>query len=195
MKNKTLFEINTEYRDILAEMEAFAELHDGDITEFPLLDHLAKIDGDLSEKVLNIAALIKELGAEAKAIDELAKGLAARSSAKKSRAERLKRYLADNIPMDAVFEDSRAKVAWQGNGGARPAELMPDVRPEDLPEWARRVVVTPDLTGIREALEATLAETEGAQPPEITGEPLELKDESGRVLAIVKPRGKSLRIK
>lgn len=193
--NQTLFEINQEYRDILAEMEIWAEDHEGDITEFPLLDRLSVLDGDLGAKALNIAALIKELNAEAKAIKDLGDSLVARARAKQNRADRLKQYLSDNVPMNAVFEDKRAKVCWQGNGGARATELMPEVRPEDLPELYKRIVVSADLTAIRESLEATLAETEGAQSPEITGEPLELKDEEGKVLAIVKPRGKSLRIK
>jgi hypothetical protein len=190
--NQTIFEISTEYRDILADMELHAENNEGDITDFPLLDRLAVVEGDLSHKALNIAALIKELNAEAMSIAELGTSLVARATAKANRAERLKQYLKDNVPMNAVYEDARAKVSWAGNGGVRPFKLMPEVLPEDLPEKFQRKEITVKTEEVRKELEAGIV---AGHEPEKTGEPLELKDESGKVLAVVKPRGKSLRIK
>lgn len=189
---QTLFDISTEYRDILADMELHAENNEGDITDFPLLERLAAVEGDLSAKALNIAALIKELNAEAKSIADLGKSLVDRANTKADRAERLKQYLRDNVPMNSVFEDARAKVNWQGNGGVRPFELMPEVLPENLPEKFQRVEVTVNTEAVRKELEALILP---GQEPEKTGESLELKDESGSVLGVVKPRGKSLRIK
>lgn len=189
---QTLFDISTEYRDILADMDFHAENNEGDITDFPLLERLAAVEGDLAAKALNIAALIKELNAEASSIAELGKSLVARATAKSNRAERLKQYLKDNVPMNAVFEDARAKVSWAGNGGVRPFELMPEVIAEDLPEKFQRIEIAVKIEEVRKELEALILP---GQEPEKTGESLELKDESGKVLAVVKPRGKSLRIK
>ncbi len=187
---QTLFEINTEYRDILADMEFHAENNEGDITDFPLLERLAALEGDLSEKALNIAALIKELNAEAKSIADLATSLANRATAKANRANRLKQYLTDNVPMNAVYEDARAKVKWQGNGGSRPTELAPEVTPEDLPKELQRITIEADMKLLREIAEAAILP--GAEP-EKTGESIPVTVD-GKVIAFVKPRGKSLRI-
>jgi hypothetical protein len=197
--NQTLFEISAEYRDILADMDLHAELNEGDITDFPLLERLAAVEGDLSAKALNIAALIKEIEvigesiiAQGKPFQDLAESYTVRGKSHLNRAERLLKYLEDNVPMNAVYEDSRAKVKWQGNGGSRPTELMPEVKPEELPESFQKITVEANKEAIRTRLEFLLGD---GKKPEETGEPLELKNDEGKVLAVVKPRGKSLRIK
>lgn len=186
-----LFEISAEYRNILADIELHAEANDGDVTGFPLLERLSSIEGDLKSKALNIAALVKEMNADGKAIAELGESIIARGRAKLNRAAALKDYLAMNVPMNAVYEDARAKVSWAGNGGKRPVEVMPEVDPNTLPENFKKVSVTADNEAIREALEARI--TEG-QEPEKTGQSIEL-EVGGKVVARLNPRGKSLRIK
>lgn len=186
-----LFEISNEYRDIIAAIEAHAEANDGDVTGFPLLERLAAIEDDLKTKALNIAALIKEMTADGKAIMDLGNGIVARGRAKLNRAEALKEYLAMNVPMNAVFEDARAKVSWAGNGGKRPVEVMPEADPNTLPDTFKKVAVSVDTEAIREALEARIVE---GQEPEKTGQSIEL-EVGGKVVARLNPRGKSLRIK
>ncbi len=188
---QSLFEINIEYRDILADMEFHAENNEGDVTEFPLLERLAAIECDLSDKALNIAALIKELNAEAKSIADLGQSLIARATAKTNRATRLKQYLTDNVPMNAVYEDPRAKVMWQGNGGSRPTILAPEVTPEDLPKDLQRITVEADMKLIRELAESAILP---GSEPEKTGEAIPVTVD-GKTIAFVNPRGKSLRIK
>lgn len=186
-----LFQIADNYRNLFAELEAHAEANDGDITDFPLLEKLAGLEGDLKEKALNIAAYIKELTADGKAIVELGDGLVKRGRAKLNRAASLKEYLEMNVPMNAVFEDARAKVAWAGNGGKRPVEVMPEVDPNTLPDTFKKVAVSVDTEAMREALEARIVE---GQEPEKTGQSIEL-EVGGKVVARLNPRGKSLRIK
>jgi hypothetical protein len=186
-----LFQIADDYRNILSEIEAHAEANDGDVTGFPLLERLAKIEGDLKDKALNIAALVKEITADGKAITELGESIVARGRAKLKRAEGLKNYLTMNVPMNAVFEDARAKVSWAGNGGKRPIEVMPEVNPADLPDAFKVIEVRVDSEAIREALEGQIVE---GQEPEKTGQAIEL-EVGGKVVARLNPRGKSLRIK
>ncbi len=187
---QTLFEINAEYRDILADMEVHAEQNEGDIIGFPLLDRLAALEGDLSEKALNIAALVKELNAEAKSIADLGQSLINRATAKANRAIRLKQYLTDNVPMNAVYEDARAKVKWQGNGGARSTILAPEITPDDLPKEFQRITVEADMKMLRELAEKDIKA--GAEP-EKTGQAIPVTV-GGKTVAFVNPRGKSLRI-
>ncbi len=183
MASLSLFEMSTEYRDILAELEVWAEEHDGEITDFPLADKLAKLEGSLETKCLNIACLIKERKAEAKAVKDLGQSLVKRGQAIENAAERLKAYLELNVPMDANYKDARAAVKWQGNGGVEPVELMPEVKAEELPEKYRIVSYSMDTAAIRE----DAAEEEGVIGRVIM--------DGEKVLAVVKPRGKHLAIR
>lgn len=182
-----LFEINDKYRAVLIEQDEYAEDHDGDVTDFPLAEKLAALEGDLQTKILNICCLFKELAADGKAIKDLGESLVKRGQAKINRAERLKKYVSDNLPTNAAYEDNRAAVKWYGNGGVLPVELMPEVRPENLPGKYQRLIVEVNVDAIREdaMLDPDSALSDG-YPCIMDGD---------KVLAVVKPRGKHIRIK
>lgn len=146
-----LLEISDNYRAVIRQLYEFAEEHEGDTTGFPLMDELAKLEGDLKTKVLNIACIIKEETAEGKAIKELGDSLVKRGQAKINAGLRLKEWLEMNLPDNAKFEDNRAAVAWQKNGGKEAVQLMPEVKPEDLPaEFQYQPPVEADTEAMRE---------------------------------------------
>lgn len=188
---KPLFEISDEYRALIADLESHAEANAGDVTDFPLLDRLASLEGDLKTKCLNIAALVKEMSADGKAILELGESIVARGRARMNRAESLKEYLAANVPANAVFEDARAKISWAGNGGKWPVEVMPEVDPETLPPAFKIVDTRVDMEAVRSALESQISD---ANDPSKTGQSIELAV-GNKVIARLNPRGKSLRIR
>lgn len=131
----TLYDLTAELTALLEDMEAYAEDHDGDITDYPM-ERIEKLEGDLKEKALKVACMVKELKADSKAISEERKVLAAREKAKANKAERLVEYLESCLPDNAVFENTRAKISWANNPPAVevlvPVELIPEpylVRP------------------------------------------------------------------
>ncbi len=202
---KSLYVIGDEYRNLFADLAAIAEENDGQVPEEKLAEFFA-LEGEMETKVLNIGALIKDekvfgeaIKAEAEARMKSVQDDLNRAKAHIALADRLKDYLADNVPRTAKYEDTRVKIAWQGNGGSRSVELLPEVKPEELPEKYKRVIVEPDAKAIREALEAEHMAAMELDPdlksPEASGQPLVLKDDNGKELAIVKPRGVSLRVK
>lgn len=82
-----LYDISAQYASFLAAVEA------GDIPDEAIEDTLAGLDGELEEKVDNIACIIKQLNAEADAIKTERDRLSERQQAKEHRADRLKDYI------------------------------------------------------------------------------------------------------
>jgi hypothetical protein len=184
-----LFQIADAYRDVIRRMDEWAEAHDGDATEFQLLDELSALEGSLEEKVLSIACLHKEEAADGKAIKELGESLVKRGQAKENRAKRLKESIAQHLPAGAKFEDQRAAVAWQKNGGKEAVEMFPEVKPEELPAAYQVVTITANTDRIREvALEAGEAGTSS------TGYPGKVLKVDGKPLAVAY-RGAHVRIR
>ena len=82
-----LYEISAQYASFLSAVES------GEIPDEAIEDTLAGLDGDLNDKVDNIACLIKQLSAEADAIKTERDRLAERQQIKVHKAERLKDYI------------------------------------------------------------------------------------------------------
>lgn len=107
----TLYELSDAYAAFMAALEA------GEIPEETVADTLEGLTSSIEEKVDNIACLIKNLEANAGAIKEEAKALAARADAKKKHADRLRQYLADMLPRSGyerrAFETTRNRLSWR----------------------------------------------------------------------------------
>lgn len=104
----SLYEINTA---ILAAELRCTDTETGEFDD-ARFDELTSELG-LEEKVLNVAAFVKSLRAEAQAVKEEAKKLTERADATKKRAERLQEYLQDNLEEGQSFKDSRSEVKWK----------------------------------------------------------------------------------
>lgn len=111
----TLFNISSRYGELLEKIDFFAEFepdtdadgnyldHDGnvirDLNDYravmteALLDTLDAIDDEMDEKLANCGAFIKQLTAEANALDAEIKSLKNRSAAKKREIDQFKTYI------------------------------------------------------------------------------------------------------
>lgn len=111
----TLFNISSRYADIIEKIDSFASWEpdtdadgnfitpDGEVVDDPveyrrtmtdaLLDTLDAVDGELEDKLANCGAFIKQLAAEADALDSEIKSLRQRSAAKKREIDSFKAYI------------------------------------------------------------------------------------------------------
>lgn len=198
-RRRSLYEIGADIRSRLEDLKALAEENGGEVPA-EMMTELLGVESEREAKVLDIAAWVKEertFGnaslAHAKAIAAEAAKDVQRAQAHLNLADRLSKMLADNVPPTFSAEDFRVKVKWQGNGGVRPVRLAEGRKPEELPEEFRVVTTTMNAEALRDHLQAEL-EAAGGKAPEVTGQPIELLDDAGKLLATVEPRGKSLRI-
>ena len=103
--------------EIAAEYNAFMYAVDnGEIEDMQAIsDTLDGIQQEFDAKVENIALLYKSLAAEAEAIDNEAKALAARARYKKNVCDRLKSYVASNLQAigQSKFETAKCKLSFR----------------------------------------------------------------------------------
>lgn len=111
----TLFNISSRYADIIEKIDSFANWDpdtdadgnfitpDGEVIDDPveyrrtmtdtLLDTLDAVDGEMEDKLASCAAFVKQLAAEADALDAEIKSLRYRSAAKKREIDSFKTYI------------------------------------------------------------------------------------------------------
>lgn len=111
----TLFNISSRYADIIEKIDSFASWEpdtdadgnfitpDGEVVDDPieyrrtmtdaLIDTLDAVDGEMEDKLANCGAFIKQLSAEADALDAEIKSLRQRSAAKKREIDSFKVYM------------------------------------------------------------------------------------------------------
>ena len=143
----TLYELSEEMKAAEEAIMAYAEEHDGDITECPFNEILEKLEGEKEQKCLNIAAWYKNLIGEAKAIEAEKKTLYAREKANKNKAERLKNYIEEHIKPGTKLSDSRIQIGWR-----KSEQVFIEAEPDTLPPQYQRVSIEPDKTKIKEEL-------------------------------------------
>lgn len=104
-----LYEIAEAYNRFMQAVE------DGDVPEECIEDTLEAIQGELEDKVDNIACLIKSLVAETEAMKAEKKNLEARMKAKVKLAERLKAYVAETMRGSGInkIETVRNKLSFR----------------------------------------------------------------------------------
>ncbi len=101
-----LYEIKQEFEKAIEEC---VDMETGEIINPTRLDELNMV---LTDKRENVALYIKNLSAEAKAIDEEAKNLTNRKRALNNKVEGLKKYLADNLE-GHKFETAKVVVSFR----------------------------------------------------------------------------------
>ena len=109
----TLYELMTDYKNFLSAVEY------GDIPEEAIEDTLGAIEGDIDEKIDNIACVLKELVSEEKAIKDEVTRLEERLKVKANARERTKNYLSDMLLAlgKTEFESSRNKITFRKTPG------------------------------------------------------------------------------
>lgn len=101
-----LYEIKQEFEKVIEEC---VDMETGEIINPTRLDELNMV---LTDKRENVALYIKNLSAEAKAIDEEAKNLTNRKRVLNNKVEGLKKYLADNLE-GHKFETAKVVVSFR----------------------------------------------------------------------------------
>lgn len=135
----SLFNISSRYLSLFEKLDAISQWEpdtdaDGnyidehgniidDVVEYrrdmtdALIDTLDSVDGELEDKLANCGSYIKQLTAEAGALDDEIKSLRYRSEAKKREIERMKQYIMSC--MDAVgctkVDEPLAKLSIRNN--------------------------------------------------------------------------------
>lgn len=105
-----LYEISDEYIFLLE-----TGVDEDGVPEEDLIEKLEKLGGELEEKADNIACVIKQLQAEATAIRTEEERLAERRKSREKNAERMKKYLADNLLAvgKTKLETARNKISFR----------------------------------------------------------------------------------
>lgn len=101
-----LYEIKQEFEKAIEEC---VDMETGEIINPARLDELNMV---LTDKRENVALYIKNISAEAKAIDEEAKNLTNRKRVLNNKVEGLKKYLADNLE-GHKFETAKVVVSFR----------------------------------------------------------------------------------
>lgn len=91
MNTLALYTIADQY---LADLQ---KLQDMDLDDQTLTDTLESLSGDLELKATNVAMFVRNLEAGAEAIKEAEKAMADRRKALEAKAERIRKYLLDNM--------------------------------------------------------------------------------------------------
>lgn len=146
-----LFDINTAIEN------AFLACVDPETGE--VIGDTAELDAlqiQRDEKVENIACLIKNLKAEAEAIQNEERKLKSRRQACENHADWLKKYLANNLQGEK-FKSARVSISWRKSQAVEVEDVW------KLPaEYIRMADPEPKKTEIKEALKAGI-EVPGAE--------------------------------
>lgn len=146
IKTASLYEMTEEWKGLLDDMAEWAEEHEGDVTDYPL-ERLDKLEGQIKDKSLRIAAFIKDLGAMEEVLAAEEKSLAKRKKAHKGRKERLWAYLEANVPKNAEWENARAALRWKKN----PPSVEVLINEERLPPLFQKVKVEAAKANLKKA--------------------------------------------
>lgn len=146
-----LYEITQEIKDIESDMMAFAELHDGDISEFPLGAELDGLTEAKEQKIVSMALWYKNTLSDAQAIEKEVEALDKRANASFKKAERIKEYIALCLGAGNKIEDSKVILSWRKS---KSVFISADVNTIPLPYVTAKTVLTPDKAIIKQQLEA-----------------------------------------
>jgi len=140
----TLYEISTEYANVLNNLEIN---EDGEIEN---IEELEKVQGEFKDKAEAVALYIKNLNSDADAIKEEADKLAERSKAKSNKADRLKKYLGEAMLSLDQTKIETPKVALS----FRKSEKVNILDSFSIPQQylTRKVEEKPNLTEIKKAI-------------------------------------------
>lgn len=153
----TLLEVRDERDAHLRALEDLLSEVGGDVTEAEAeaaIDAwLKEADAPLQAKLDGYGVVIREFELRAAARKAEADRIAALANTDANNSRRLKERLRWFFEAEGIdkIETSRFKFALASNGGKAPVILH--CEPEALPEWAKRVTVTPDMEAIRGEIE------------------------------------------
>jgi len=142
----TLYEISARYSGALE----FLTDPENDVDADTIRDTMEGLDGELSDKVCNVAMVVLNLENLAAGIEEAEKRMRDRRKAIENKAARLRDYLRDGLESAGLKKTQNAMIC------VSLAKLPKSVRIEDEaaipPEfWREKVTREPNKTAIKEA--------------------------------------------
>lgn len=135
-----LYQLAAEYR---ADAEKLADM---DMDEQTMLDTLEGMGGELESKAINVAMVVRNTEAEVAAIKDAMKQMKERCEAKERKAERIRKYLLDNMQVAGVLkiECPYFKLAVRDNPPA--VEVFDQAQvPDSLLRKSVAAVITDDM--------------------------------------------------
>ena len=143
----SLFNISAQYQD------ALMVLTDSDLPDEAIEDTLEGIKGELMDKGKNVAAFVRNIEADADAIDAAVKMMQARAKVIRNKATRIRSYLHVNLEASGITEISCPYFQIKVKKNP-PKVLLTD---EDaIPDEFKAEVITVkiDKTAIKKAIQA-----------------------------------------
>jgi hypothetical protein len=128
--NKPLYTISNEY------MQAYHALYsDDELTEDIIKDTLSGIQSEIEVKVLNIAAIIKEMEADVKSMKDAEESINGRRKPIEKRIERLKNYILVNLQaakIESPIKSAEHFISIRKNGQSVNIEANTEIPKEYL---------------------------------------------------------------
>lgn len=119
----------------------------GEVLDEALDLELDALEADRDRRALHIAAAIVDYDAEAEKIAERARALGKWVGELHAKAERLRRYLGENLPQGHKVQDDRVRIGWRTSTG-----VVLDKCVDELPEQYVRVKREAKLSELSAAL-------------------------------------------
>lgn len=142
-----LYEITQEIEALDGLLDSWASNHEGDITEFPFNDELERLEGERTDKLLNLAVWHKSLIAEAKAFSDELKRLQARQKVLSNKAEQIKGFIDCNMEKGEKLEDNRSVLSYRES-----SQIIIDKPIDDLPLSVIKITKAADKALIKDLL-------------------------------------------
>lgn len=147
--NDALYKLNDEYFKVLSEIESDEET--GEILNEDKLHELLDLKQNINEKLENISLYIKNLDAEAKAINNEQKNLDKRKKQKQNKSEWLKQYLIEQMQRLGQKDFETAKTRLRVS--TRPKTFIDDESLIPKEYFNEKTTYTVSLSRIKEAIE------------------------------------------
>lgn len=143
----TLYEINKSILNCVTIKSG--ENVDMETGEIISAEQLNKLKMERAEKIKNIALWVKNLTADATALDNEIKTLTARKKAAKNKIDSLKDWLKFNLKDDEKISEPQYAISW------RASEQVKITNVKELPEeFLKYSEPTPDKMGLKKAIKA-----------------------------------------
>lgn len=168
--SESLYHINQRYNDSLNQL--FEMLEAGEIDDQAFADTMEGLEGELTEKAINVAAYIRNLESDAQQIKEAAAAMSARFKVKQNKADKLRDYLLGIMASQGIKEIPSTEFDLKLK--KTPPSVVVACEVDALPDEFKRVTVNtaPDKTALKKAIQGG-AEVKGVSL--VSGQKLDIK--------------------
>lgn len=134
--------------------QAAEQLANLDLPPEVVRDTLEGLSGDLEQKALNVAMLVRSLEADAAAVKQWAKDAADRAKAIEARADSMRDYLANNLAACGIekIEGPGVRITWRKSSAVVVDE--PRLIPDEFMRTPEPPPPAPDKKAIGDAIKA-----------------------------------------